>query len=69
MAVAKSSAPDYSDFIPAAEEMHLEKIERKIKNAKYNSSEEMLADFGRIVRNASIYNAPGNGKFGGPGTS
>ena len=67
MAVTKVSAPDYTDFVPAADEMHLDKIERKIKGGKYSSGAEMLADFERIMQNAAVYNAPGNGKYGGPG--
>ena len=67
MAVTKASAPDYNNFVPANEEMHLDKIDKKIKGGKYSSGQEMLADFQKIVQNASTYNAPGCGKYGGPG--
>jgi len=33
-AVPKASAPDYQKFIPAGQEMYLEKIEKKAKAAK-----------------------------------
>ena len=32
--VPKSLAPDYQEFVPAGQEMHLEKIEKKAKAAK-----------------------------------
>ena len=65
--MTKASAPDYNDFVPAAEEMHMDKIEKKAKQGAYSSTADFLADFERIVQNASIYNKPGNGKYGGPG--
>ena len=67
MAVTKASAPDYNSFVPNNQEMHLDKIERKVKNGKYSSGQAFLADCKRIADNAAVYNAPGNGKFGGPG--
>ena len=67
MAVTKASAPDYSQFVPPGEEMHLDKIEKKARGGKYSSGEEMMADFRKIVSNAAAYNAPGAGKYGGPG--
>lgn len=67
MAVTKASAPDYNDFVPSSQEMHLDKIERKVKNGKYQSGKEFLFDCKKIADNAAIYNAAGNGKFGGPG--
>ncbi len=67
MAVTKISAPDYNDFVPSNQEMHLDKIERKVKNCKYASSQDFLADCQKIAENAAMYNAPGNGKYGGPG--
>lgn len=67
MAVTKASAPDYNDFVPSSQEMHLEKIERKAKNGKYSTCVEFLEDCQKIADNAAAYNAPGHGKFGGPG--
>lgn len=67
MAVTKTSAPDYNDYVPSNQEMHLDKIERKVKNGKYASGQQFRADCQKIADNAAVYNAPGNGKFGGPG--
>ena len=67
MAVTKTSAPDYNNFVPSGQEMHLDKIERKVKNGKYSTRQDFLADCQKIADNAAVYNAPGNGKFGGPG--
>ncbi len=66
--VQKALAPDYNDFVDESEEMNLETMERKLKSALYGSSKEFLADINRIVRNATAYNTPGHGRYGGPGT-
>lgn len=65
--MTKATAPDYNDFVTAGEEMHLDKIEKKVKSGKYSSGQDMTADFDKIVQNAAVYNAAGNGKYGGPG--
>jgi len=49
------------------DEMCLAQIERKIKGARYGAGAELRADVARIVANAAAYNAPGCGKYGGPG--
>ena len=67
LAVTKASAPDYHNFVPSNQEMHLDKIEKKVKNCKYSSGQDFLADCQKIADNAALYNAPGHGKFGGPG--
>jgi hypothetical protein len=47
--------------------MCLAQVERKIKGARYGAGAELRADVARIVANAAAYNAPGCGKYGGPG--
>ncbi|CAL8462032.1 g1563 [Coccomyxa elongata] len=64
--VQKTLAPDYNDFVDESEEMNLETMERKLKSALYGSSKEFTADINRIVRNATAYNTPGHGRYGGP---
>lgn len=65
--VQKTLAPDYNDFVDESEEMNLETMERKLKSALYGSSKDFMADINRIVRNATAYNTPGHGRYGGPG--
>lgn len=68
-AVNKVAAPDYHVYVDAANEMHLQKIERKIRSVKYASAAELRADFNLILSNAKDYNSPGRGKFGGEGAA
>ena len=65
--MTRVSAPDYNDFVPAADEMYLDKIEKKAKQGGYQSSAEFMVDVQKIAHNAAVYNSPGNGKYGGPG--
>jgi len=66
-AVTPTAAPDYHRFVREGDEMCLAQIERKIKGARYGAGAELRADVARIVANAAAYNAPGCGKYGGPG--
>ena len=66
-AVTKAAAPDYNQYVPAAKEMTLELIERRLKGAKYSSGAALRADVAQIAANAAAYNAPGCGRYGGPG--
>ena len=65
--VSKKLAPDYNDYIRPEQEMDTGKIDRKIKGSRYSSGAELRADFNQIFANAQLYNAPGNGKYGGQG--
>ena len=65
--MTKTSAPDYNNFIPAADEMHLDKIEKKAKQGTYQNGADFLVDVQKIAHNAAVYNTPGNGRYGGPG--
>lgn len=53
--------------MPAADEMYLDKVEKKAKQGLYQSSAEFVADVEKITQNAAIYNKPGNGQYGGLG--
>lgn len=66
-AVTKAAAPDYNQYVPAAREMTLDTIERRLKGAKYGSGAALRADVAQIAANAAAYNAPGCGRYGGPG--
>ena len=65
--VSAAYAPDYNDFVEPEDELCLEDVERKLKGVNYSSADEFRADIAQIVRNATAYNTPGHGQFGGPG--
>ena len=66
-AVTKAAAPDYNQYVPAAREMTLDVIERRLKGAKYGSGAALRSDVVQIAANAAAYNAPGCGRYGGSG--
>jgi hypothetical protein len=59
--------PDYNEWVAPSEELCIEDVERKLKAAGYSSAQELRDDFAQIKRNATAYNAPGAGQYGGPG--
>lgn len=63
----KAAAPDYNQYVRAENEIHLDMVERKLKGAKYGSGAALRADIAQIAANAAAYNAPGCGRYGGPG--
>ena len=56
--VLQSQVPDYNLYVTKEDEMCLEVIERRLKEAKYSSASEFLTDIDRIVSNAVAYNSP-----------
>ena len=65
--MSAAHAPDYNDFVEPGDELCLEDVERKLKGQAYSGADEFRGDIARIVRNATAYNTPGHGQFGGPG--
>lgn len=63
----KTAAPDYNVYVRAENEMNLDMVERKLKGAKYALGAALRADIAQIAANAAAYNAPGCGRYGGPG--
>jgi hypothetical protein len=64
--VSKITCPDYNFWVPAEDEIWLERIKAKALAGAYTSVEAFMADVRQIVDNCAAYNAAGHGKHGGP---
>lgn len=64
--VPKTIVDDYNQFVDPADEMHLDKIGKKINALKYTTAQQLRTDMMQIYLNCKAYNEEGKGKHGGP---